>query len=73
MIVPRSDFDLQGGKRGPKEVQKFQNSTFSQKIEPNMSLSGVGRSRPGRAKVEGVNTNPGRARGGPSRTKNGHL
>ena len=38
-----------------------------------MSLSGVGRSRPGRAEVDGVETDTGRARGGPSGTKNGPL
>ena len=62
-----------GVKEGPKGSKKLQNLTFSGKIEPNRSISGVGRSRPGRAEVEGVKTDPGRARGGPSRTKNGHL
>ena len=62
-----------GVKEGPKRSKKRQNLAFSGKIGPNRSLSGLGRSRPGRAEVEGVKTDPGRARGGPSMTKNGHL
>ena len=73
MIVPRSDFDLQGGKRGSEGVQKCQKIFFSGKIEPNRMLSGVGRSRPSRAEVEGVKIDPGSASGGPSGTKNCHL
>ena len=63
----------EGIKEGPKGSKKYQFSIFSGKIESNRSLSEVGRSRPGRGEVEGVKTDPGRARGGPSRTKNGHL
>ena len=74
MIVPRSDFDPYGGKkraqRGPENDKIL---LFQKKIEPNRSLSGVGQSRPGRAEVEGVKTDPRKARGGPSGTKNGHL
>ena len=62
-----------GVKEGRKGSKKLQILSFSGKIGPNRSLSGLGRSRPGRAEVEGVKTDPGRARGGPSMTKNGHL
>ena len=62
-----------GVKEGPKGSKKCQKIKISGKIDPNRSLSGLGRSRPGRAEVEGVKTDPGRARGGPSMTKNGHL
>ena len=50
-------------------VQKMSKFNFFS----NRSLSGVGRSRPGRGEVEGVKTDPGRARGGPEGTKNGPL
>ena len=61
-----------GVKEGPKRSKKDKNYFFG-KIGPNKLLSGLWRSRPGRAEVEGVKTEPGRARGGPSMTKIGHL
>ena len=63
-----------GVKEGPKGSKKLHFSfLLSAEIGSNRSLFGVGRSRPGRAEVEGVKTDPGRARTGPSRTKNGPL
>ena len=50
-----------GVKEGPKGSEKLQNLNFLGKIGSNRSLSGVGRSRPGRVEVEGVRTDPGRA------------
>ena len=54
-----------------EEVEKMTKKMES--VGQNRSLVGLGRSRPGRAEVKGVKTDPGRARGGPSMTKNGHL
>ena len=73
MIVPRSDFDPSWDKRGSEGVQKMTKLVFLGKIGSNRSLSRVGQSRQRRAEVEGVKTDLGKARGGPSMTKNGHL
>ena len=62
-----------GVKEDLKGSKKSHFLIFPGKIGSNRSLFGVGRSRPGRGEVEGVKTDPGRARGGPSRTKNGPL
>ena len=62
-----------GVKEGPKGPKNVFFQFFAGNIESNRSLSGVGRSRPSRGEVEGVKTDPGRARGGPSRTETGPL
>ena len=62
-----------GVKEGPKGSKKLHFSIFSGKIGSDRSLSRVRRSRLDRREVEGVKNDPGRARGGPSRTKNGPL
>ena len=62
-----------GVKEGPKGSKKCQFPIGGGKIEPNRSLSEHGWSRPGRAEVEGVKTDPGRAKGGPSMTTNDYL
>ena len=62
-----------GVKEGPKGSKTCKILFCLVKIKSNRSLSGVGRSRPGQVEVEGVKTDPGRARGGPSRTKNAPL
>ena len=59
-----------GVKEGPKGSKKLHFFNFSGKIESNRSSFGVGWSRPGRGEVEGVKTDPGRAKGGP---REGHL
>ena len=65
MIVPISNFEILGGKRRSEGVQK---KFFwgGEKIGPNRSLPGLGRSRPGRAEVEGLKP----TQGGPGE---GHL
>ena len=62
-----------GVKEAPKGSKKCQILIFCGEIGSNRSLFGVGRSRLGQAEVEGVKTDPGRARGGPSGTKNDPL
>ena len=61
-----------GVKEGPKGSKKLQFlKLFQEKVGSNRSLSRVDRSRPGGGQIDGVKTDPGRARGGPLGTKNG--